>query len=181
MKRILVAIGMLAAFGASPAWAQSTDECVPSTLNIPEAKYPCVYPDHRALFRVVAPDADGEVPDRRLAVLADAQLGEHASHLLAQRPVADVGEIADRRVETHPGFDDQRELVDEVRQLRVDLLGAPRCRLAEQETRDEDAGRREDDAEQEPPGTVGDEKAEQQPDGCERDAQRHEELGRQTA
>src|SRR4029453_8711288 len=35
----------------------SADDCVPSVLNIPEAKYPCLYADHRALFRVVAPDA----------------------------------------------------------------------------------------------------------------------------
>ena len=40
-----------------PVWAQGTDDCVPSTLNIPEAKYPCLYPDHRVLFRVVAPEA----------------------------------------------------------------------------------------------------------------------------
>ena len=33
------------------------DECKPSTLNIPGAPYPCVYPDHRATFRLVAPDA----------------------------------------------------------------------------------------------------------------------------
>ncbi len=32
-------------------------DCVPSALNVPGAKYPCVYPDHRAMFRVVAPDA----------------------------------------------------------------------------------------------------------------------------
>src|SRR6476660_1158071 len=57
MKRVLVAIGVLAVFGARPASAQSADDCVPSALNIPEAKYPCLYPDHRALFRVVAPDA----------------------------------------------------------------------------------------------------------------------------
>ena len=57
MKRVLVAIGVLAVFGARPVWAQSADDCVPSVLNIPEAKYPCLYPDHRALFRVVAPDA----------------------------------------------------------------------------------------------------------------------------
>ena len=57
MKRVLVAIGMLAAVGVGPCSAQSADECVPSALNIPEAKYPCLYPDHRALFRVVAPDA----------------------------------------------------------------------------------------------------------------------------
>ena len=37
--------------------AQPADECKPSTLNVPSAQYPCVYPDHRATFRVVAPDA----------------------------------------------------------------------------------------------------------------------------
>ena len=57
MKRVLVAIGMLAALGARPASAQSADECVPSALNVAEAKYPCLYADNRALFRVVAPDA----------------------------------------------------------------------------------------------------------------------------
>lgn len=57
MKRVLIAIGVLAAFGARPGWAQSTGDCVPSSLNIAEAKYPCVYPDHRVLFRVSAPDA----------------------------------------------------------------------------------------------------------------------------
>ena len=43
--------------GGQPGSAQSADDCVPSALNIPEAKYPCLYRDHRALFRVVAPDA----------------------------------------------------------------------------------------------------------------------------
>ena len=38
-------------------WGQTPDECRPSTLNIPGAQYPCVYPDHRATFRLVAPDA----------------------------------------------------------------------------------------------------------------------------
>src|SRR5204863_3831759 len=57
MRRVLVVTGALLALGAGGAGAQSTDGCVPSALNIPEAKYPCVYPDHRALFRVAAPDA----------------------------------------------------------------------------------------------------------------------------
>ena len=48
---------MLAALGARPAWAQRAVDCVPSARNVHEAKYPCLYPDHRALFRVVAPDA----------------------------------------------------------------------------------------------------------------------------
>src|SRR6266508_159039 len=57
MKRVLAAIAVLATLGARAGWAQSADDCVPSALNIPEAKYPCLYSDHRALFRVVAPDA----------------------------------------------------------------------------------------------------------------------------
>ena len=36
---------------------QGTDDCKPSALNIPGAQYPCVYPDHRATFRMMAPDA----------------------------------------------------------------------------------------------------------------------------
>ncbi len=38
-------------------WGQTPDDCRPSSLNVPGAKYPCVYPDGRATFRVVAPDA----------------------------------------------------------------------------------------------------------------------------
>jgi enterochelin esterase-like enzyme len=37
--------------------AQGADECKPSSLNIPGAIYPCVYPDGRATFRIAAPDA----------------------------------------------------------------------------------------------------------------------------
>jgi enterochelin esterase family protein len=48
---------ILAALSCGLCWAQPADECRPSALNIPEAKYPCVYPDNRAMFRVVAPDA----------------------------------------------------------------------------------------------------------------------------
>lgn len=38
-------------------WAQPPEECKPSSLNIPGAPYPCVYPDRRVAFRVAAPDA----------------------------------------------------------------------------------------------------------------------------
>jgi enterochelin esterase-like enzyme len=41
----------------STASAQPPADCKPSTLNIPGAPYPCVYPDNRVMFRVVAPDA----------------------------------------------------------------------------------------------------------------------------
>jgi enterochelin esterase family protein len=57
MKRVGVAFALVTASFTPSAWSQSADQCVPSVLNIPEAKYPCVYPDRRALFRVVAPDA----------------------------------------------------------------------------------------------------------------------------
>jgi enterochelin esterase-like enzyme len=43
--------------GCGVCWGQAADECKPSALNIPGASYPCVYPDHRATFRLVAPDA----------------------------------------------------------------------------------------------------------------------------
>ena len=36
---------------------QAADDCKPSTLNVPGARYPCVYPDNRVALRVVAPDA----------------------------------------------------------------------------------------------------------------------------
>ncbi len=48
---------MLLFFGCQLGFGQVTDECKPSTLNIPSSQYPCVYPDRRATFRVVAPDA----------------------------------------------------------------------------------------------------------------------------
>jgi hypothetical protein len=48
---------ILAAVSCGVCWGQAADECKPSILNVPEARYPCVYPDNRAMFRVVAPDA----------------------------------------------------------------------------------------------------------------------------
>ncbi len=49
----------LMAVGAalSGAATDEKDDCKPSTLNIPGAKYPCVYADGRAAFRVEAPAA----------------------------------------------------------------------------------------------------------------------------
>jgi enterochelin esterase-like enzyme len=48
---------ILAALGCGWCWGQAPADCKPSSLNIPEAKYPCVYPDNRAMFRVIAPNA----------------------------------------------------------------------------------------------------------------------------
>ena len=48
---------ILALLGWTLCWGQTKDECKPSSLNIPGAPYPCVYPDRRVDFRVAAPDA----------------------------------------------------------------------------------------------------------------------------
>jgi len=37
--------------------AAAAEDCKPSSLNIPGAPYPCIYPDRRVAFRVMAPDA----------------------------------------------------------------------------------------------------------------------------
>ncbi len=52
--RIVVVIALLT---CRLCLAQSADECKPSILNVPGAQYPCVHPDNRVTFRVVAPDA----------------------------------------------------------------------------------------------------------------------------
>src|SRR5579863_1725799 len=53
MRQIVI----LAALSCGLCWGEVGGDCVPSALNVPAAKYPCVYPDHRAMFRVIAPDA----------------------------------------------------------------------------------------------------------------------------
>src|SRR5215471_11048063 len=46
-----------ALLGCALSWGQGKDGCQPSSLNIPGAPYPCVFPDRRVAFRVAAPDA----------------------------------------------------------------------------------------------------------------------------
>ena len=48
MKSSVTAVVFLVAFGCQVSWAQTPGDCKPSALNIPEAKYPCLYPDNRA-------------------------------------------------------------------------------------------------------------------------------------
>ncbi len=43
--------------GCALCLGQETDQCKPSSLNIPGAPYPCVYADRRVAFRVAAPGA----------------------------------------------------------------------------------------------------------------------------
>ena len=52
MKKILI----LAALSC-PLWGQHPEDCKPNALNVPEAKYPCIFPDNRVMFRVIAPEA----------------------------------------------------------------------------------------------------------------------------
>ncbi len=50
-------VAMLVFLATGFCWAQPPAGCKPSSLNIPGAPYPCVFPDHRAIFRVSAPEA----------------------------------------------------------------------------------------------------------------------------
>lgn len=54
MKKIAILLVLLT---AGICAAQPPADCKPSSLNIPGAPYPCVFPDHHAIFRVAAPDA----------------------------------------------------------------------------------------------------------------------------
>jgi len=66
-------------------WAQATDECKPSSLNIPGAKYPCVYPDGRATFRVVAPDA--QKVQVRVGGAFDMEKGPDGAWMVTTKPL----------------------------------------------------------------------------------------------
>jgi enterochelin esterase-like enzyme len=57
MKRAFFLAAVGCGLGCGLTWAQAADVCTPSVLNVPGSKYPCVYPDHRAMFRVIAPNA----------------------------------------------------------------------------------------------------------------------------
>ena len=50
-------LAVCALFALGSLWAQGTDDCKPSPLNIPNAPYPCVHADRRVTFRVTAPEA----------------------------------------------------------------------------------------------------------------------------
>ena len=55
MRRTLLLVVFACASVCARAWAQPPADCKPNSLNIPNAPYPCVLPDNRAIFRVVAP------------------------------------------------------------------------------------------------------------------------------
>ena len=54
MKKAAIVLAFLV---SGIAWAQPPADCKPSSLNIPGAPYPCVFPDNRAMFRVAVPNA----------------------------------------------------------------------------------------------------------------------------
>jgi enterochelin esterase-like enzyme len=54
---LLTAVGCACVWGAPRASEQPPADCQPNLLNIPGAPYPCIHPDNRVTFRVVAPDA----------------------------------------------------------------------------------------------------------------------------
>src|SRR6185312_15655613 len=56
-KERLMRIAALALLVCTLCPGQAKDECKPSSLNIPNAPYPCIYSDGRVAFRVAAPDA----------------------------------------------------------------------------------------------------------------------------
>ena len=53
MKTVVI----LAVLSCGLCRGEVAGDCIPSVLNAPAAKYPCVYSDNRAMFRLIAPDA----------------------------------------------------------------------------------------------------------------------------
>ena len=51
-RLVLLALG-----AAALCWGQAPADCKPNPLNVPEAKYPCIFPDNRVMYRVIAPNA----------------------------------------------------------------------------------------------------------------------------
>ena len=50
---------LLALCAAGLCWGQAPADCKPNPLNVPEAKYPCIFPDNRVMYRVIAPQCTG--------------------------------------------------------------------------------------------------------------------------
>src|SRR6185436_14238397 len=113
--------------------------------------------------RVIGSDAGCKVPNSAPTALADAQLREHSPHFVPKRPLAYIGEIRHCRVKAHAGFDGESELVDEVRKLHVDLLGATRRSLAEQEAREQNPGGGEAEPKQKSSDSMSHEEAQNEP------------------
>jgi enterochelin esterase-like enzyme len=57
VKKLLLLLAAACALAPAGAWAQPPADCKPNALNIPNAPYPCIFPDGRVMVRVSAPDA----------------------------------------------------------------------------------------------------------------------------
>jgi enterochelin esterase-like enzyme len=57
VKKTVLLAALACASMSGRAWAQLPADCKPNALNIPTAPYPCILPDNRVMFRVIAPDA----------------------------------------------------------------------------------------------------------------------------
>src|SRR5690242_68079 len=57
MKCLFALVVMCCGTVFGQAAPQASDVCTPSAYNVPGAKFPCVYSDNRAMFRVIAPNA----------------------------------------------------------------------------------------------------------------------------
>jgi enterochelin esterase-like enzyme len=58
MKSKLILMLTLMILGAAGlCWGQAPTDCKPNPLNVHEAKYPCIFPDNRVMYRVNAPSA----------------------------------------------------------------------------------------------------------------------------
>ena len=158
----------------SAAWAR----------RMPASGDPSWSDESTALANAIAfslPDALGEAAHGRPPGLADPQPGQDPVELVRERPVVRLRQVADRGVEAHPGLDRDRELVDEVRQLGVDLGGPPSGGPTEEEAGQVAGGRGEDDREHDPPPAVGEREPREDAHDHEGDSPGHEELGGQAA
>ena len=53
MKSKLILMLILMVLGAAAlGWGQAPADCKPNPLNVHEAKYPCIFPDNRVMYRV---------------------------------------------------------------------------------------------------------------------------------
>ena len=68
MKKTVLLAALACACIVGRAWAQPPADCKPNALNIPNAPYPCILPDNRVMFRVLAPGRpEGDGPARARA------------------------------------------------------------------------------------------------------------------
>jgi hypothetical protein len=58
VRKAIFILGITCVSASSSAGAQPPADCTPGALNVSGAPYPCVLPDSRVMFRVLAPSAE---------------------------------------------------------------------------------------------------------------------------